>query len=173
MSKLSDDFRTGMLGAVGGLFTSSVFLLVERIDAHYIYLSRLEESHYVDHFGDVDNLWWMPVLFWHVTMFVAASFLVHRYLAVRRRSSFLLWQMIGVVALLGWGLTFSVAVGLDCLMRGDIDSLERVMNSQGGWYVVKFVSAVFACNVAYGTVVQIAAGKYAEAEVSEFNEGEA
>ncbi len=164
MSKLSDDFKTGMLGAVGGLFTSSVFLLIERINSYHSYLSRLEETDYADYTGVVDNLWWIPVSFWHVAMFVTISFLVHRYLADRWRSPFLLWQMSGFVVLLGWMLTFSVAVVLDYLMRGNMDSLGREINSQSLWYVGKFVSAIFASNVAYGSVMQIAAGKYAKSQ---------
>ena len=162
MSKLREDIRVGMLGAAGGLFSVSVFLLVARVDAYYAYLSWLEETSYATYERGVEDLWWIPVSFWHVLLSAVASLLVHRYLATGRKSPFLLWQAVGVIALLGWGLTFSVAVGLDCLMQGDMDSLEIALNTVEAGYIAKYVSAVLACNVLYGSAMQTSSRQYVE-----------
>ena len=46
MSKLREDLSIGILGAAAGLFSSSVTLLIARIDAYYTYLSRIQEKTY-------------------------------------------------------------------------------------------------------------------------------
>ncbi len=166
MSKLREDVRVGMLGAAGGLFSISLFLLVARVDAYYTYLTRLEESGYTAYEGGIEDLWWIPVAFWHVLLSVVASLSVHRYLSTRRRSPFLLWQLTGIIALLAWGLTFSIAAGLDCLMRGSIVPLERAFSLVELGYVAKYVSAVFAGNVMYGSAMQAASRQYVEKEAS-------
>ena len=149
-----------MLGAAGGVFSFSVFLLVARVDAYYAYLSRLEESNYEFYGRGAEDLWWVPIFFWHVLLSVVAALMTHRYLATRRWSPFLLWQVVGLFSLLGWGLTFSVAVGLECLMRGSVDSLERALTFREVTYIAKYVSAVFACNVLYGSAMQTSSRQY-------------
>lgn len=172
MSKLANDIRIGWLGAFAGLFTSSLFLLVERVDAYYAYLSRLNEADYGVYERGVDNLRWLPVSFWNVLMFTAASLLVHRYLATRWRSKFLLWQVISAGALLGWFCSLTAGVGLECLMQGDLDALERVLTPLPNWYVIKFVATIFAANVAYGSMLESAARHDAEA-IASLQQGEA
>ena len=166
MSKLREDVRVGMLGAAGGLFSISVFLLVARVDAYYDYLSWLEETSYANYDRGVEDLWWIPVSFWHVLLSVGASFMAHRYLATRQKSAFLLWQVVGIIALLGWGLTFFIAVGLDCLMRGEMNSLERAMSSVGFGYLVKYISVVLACNVLFGSAILASSRPYVGEDAS-------
>lgn len=166
MSKLAEDFRVAWLGAFAGLFTNSLFLLVERVDGYYAYLARLREADYEGYGRGVDNLWWLPVLFWHVLLFTGASLLIHRYLATRLRSKFLLWQVIGVGALFGWLCSLAAMVSLECVMQGDMDTLGSVLTPRADWFVIKFVATVFAANVAYGSVLQSAIGQDAEAGAS-------
>ncbi len=149
-----------MLGAAGGLLSVSVFLLVARVDAYYAYLSWLEETRYAAHGTGPEDLWWAPVSFWHVLLSVVAALLTHRYLATRRWSPFLLWQVIGLFSLLGWGLTFSVGVGLDCLMRGSVGPLVHALSYVEVSYLAKYVSAVCACNVLYGSALQASSRQY-------------
>lgn len=156
MRKLSEDFRIGILGATAGLFSSSVTLLVERIDTAY--LSREQTEYY----QRIEELWWIPFSFWHIVLSVVASFLVHSYLKSRLRSPFLLWQTIGITSLSGWGLTFFVAVSLSCLMRGSLDPLERLVLSTDLELIGKYVSTVFACNVLFGSVVNASSRQYVD-----------
>jgi hypothetical protein len=164
MGKLREDARVGMLGAAGGLFSISVFLLIARIDAYYTYLSRLDEMSCATYERGVEDLGWIPIAFWHMLLSVVASLLVHRYLATRHKSPFLLWQVVGMITLLAWVLTFSAAVGLDCLMRGDINSLQHAISRIEVGYIAKYVSAVFACNVFYGSALQTSSRQYIERE---------
>lgn len=156
MRKLSEDFRIGILGASAGLFSSSVTLLIARIDTYYKWLNRTED------YQRIDDLSWIPFSVWHIVLSVVATFLVHSYLNSRLRSPFLLWQTIGITSLSGWGLTFFVAVSLSCLMRGSLDPLERLVLSTDLELIGKYVSTVFACNVLYGSVMNASSRQYAD-----------
>jgi hypothetical protein len=149
-----------MLGAAGGLFSISVFLLVARVDAYYSYLSWLEETSYTNYDRGVEDLWWIPVSFWHVLLSVVASFMAHRYLATRQKSPFLLWQTVGFIALLGWGLSFAITVGLNCLMRGEMNSLERAMSFVGFGDLAKYISVVLVSNVFFGSAMLASSRQY-------------
>ena len=160
MRELKGDLRIGILGAMAGLFTSSVTLLVARIDSYYDYLSWLAQN---DHYYErgVEDLWWMPFAFWHILLSVVAALLVHRYLMGRIRSPFLLWQTVGMTALLGWGLTIVVGLILSCMMRGDVD-LAHTLNLLKLDVIEKYVSTAFACNVFYGSVMNASSRQYSD-----------
>ena len=159
MNKLSGDFRTAALGVAGGIFTFSVFLLIDRIDSYYAYLSYVSGEGY-ESYRRVSDLWWIPGICWHVLLFIVGSFMAHRYLASRRWPPFLLWQMIGIITLLGWLITLSLVTGLECIMQGDTYPLERMANIFLTWFTAKFVAAVFACNVVYSSLIHSAVSQY-------------
>ena len=156
MRKLSEDFRIGTLGATAGLFSSSVTLLIARIETYYEWLHRTE-----DYLRIQEDLWWIPLLLWHIVLSVVASFLVHGYLKTRLRSPFLLWQTIGITSLIGWGLTFIIAVTAGGVMRGNM-SLEGLVFSTDVEHIGKYVSTVFACNVLYGSIMNASSRQYVD-----------
>ena len=162
MSKLSEDLRIGILGAAAGLFSISVVLLIARIDTYYTYLSWLEQTNYATYDKGVERLWWIPAALWHLLLSVVASLLVHRYLTVFRRSPFLLWQVIGMTSLLGWGLTLVLVVSMEAVMNGNLNSLQYTLNSGEAGYIAKYVAAAFASNVFYGSVMQASSRQYRE-----------
>ena len=153
MNNLKEDIRAVFLGATGGLFSFSVFLLVARVDTYYVYLSCVDENDYADFCRDVERLHWMPFCFWHLVLSVVASLMVHRYLPALRNSPFLLWQTVGITTLLGWLLSFCIAVGLDCLMSGDMDPLKRALAPGKYGDLAKYVSVALACNVLFGSAM--------------------
>ena len=155
MSKLRRDLRLALAGACSGLFSVSVFLLLARVVSYYDYLriSVLDETRYYL----VEDLWWVPLVAWHVILSIVASLLMHRYPATSRASTFLRWQVIGFVALAAWGLTAFLAVGMDCLMRGNTDPIGQFFRMFRPVPVAQFVAAVFASNVLYGSAVHVAA----------------
>ena len=161
MSKLREDFRVVILGAGAGLFAISLALLIARIDAHYAYLTWLKESHYDEPFGGgVERLEWIPFGIWHLILSISASLLVHRYLATRLRSPFLLWQVIGIGSLLGWGLTVGLLVSMRCLMDGDLHVIEHLFNSNDLVFISRYLSTGFACSVFYGSVMKACSRQY-------------
>ena len=81
---------------------------------------------------------------------------MHRYLTTSRASIFLRWQAIGFVALTGWGLTMFIAVGMECLIRANLNPIEQAYNMFKFADVAQFVAAVFASNVLYGSAIQAA-----------------
>ena len=73
MSKLREDLSIGLLGAAAGLFSSSVMLLIDRIDTYYASLSPkpiTEDQFCGTNF--IRELWWIPLAFWHVLLSVSA-----------------------------------------------------------------------------------------------------
>lgn len=162
MSKLLEDLRAGVLGGAAGVFSIGVILLIARVDSYYDYLSSFETTSFGRYGQGVENLWWIPFSVWHVVLSVAASLLVHRYLTMRAKSPFLLWQLIGAASLLGWGLTFLAGFIIDGVMQGNLHSVERTMNSVEAGYLAKYLSAAFACNVFYGSVIAASSRHYIE-----------
>lgn len=159
MKNLSEDIRAAFLGATGGLFSFSVFQLVARVDDYYSFLSCLDQNNYSD-CTNIENLNWMPICFWHLMLSVVGSLMVHRYLPALRNSPFLLWQTVGITTLLGWLLTFCVAVGLDCLMNARTTPLERALTSGKFGDLAKYVSVGLACNVLFGSAMQASSTRY-------------
>jgi len=161
MRKLKEDLRVGILGAAAGLFSICIPLMIARIDAYYTYLSWLNESHYPDtYFRPVEDLSWIPFAAWHLILSVAAALLAHRHLSTRVRSPFLLWQVIGIASLLGWGVTVFLVIGMGCLMRGDLYPVEHLFNSDATVFMTKYVSAGFASNVLYSSIMKSSSRQY-------------
>jgi hypothetical protein len=161
-----------MAGACSGLFSASVFLLGERVVAYYDYLRFREFSSYATRYDTIEDLWWVPVVVWHVVLSSLSSLLMHRYLATSRASTFLRWQAIGFVVLAGWGLTVFIAVGMECLIRANTNAIEQAFNMFKFVHVAQFVAAVFASNVLYGSAVQAAAAEESLSELTRANENE-
>ena len=160
MNKLSEDLRIGILGAAAGLFSSSVTLLIARIDAYYAYyLSRIQEETY-HAYEKVDRLEWIPVSVWHIILSVVASLLIHRYLTTHLRSPFLLWQVVGITSLVGWALTALLIVSMGCVMEGDLSSLEHLMKPDDAWLIAKYAATVSTCNVFYASVISASSRQY-------------
>ena len=158
MSKLREDIGIGTLGVAAGLLSSSVTLLIARIDTYYTWL---RDSSYRE-YQRVDDLWWVPASVWHIILSVVASLLIHRYLATRLRSPFLLWQVVGITSLLGWALSFVLVVGLRCVVTGNLSSSQFVFDSDDVLLIAKYVATVFACNVFYGSVISASSRQYVE-----------
>lgn len=157
MSQLSKDARVAALGAAAGLFSISVFLLVERIDSYYTYLETINYDAYERRF---ENLSWLPFAFWHVLLTFVGSFISHRYVATPRTSPFFIWQLIGVVTLLSWVVTICVVVVLEALTLGNTDSVWYMLSSIKPSSVAKYASVVIACHVMYGSALQAASREY-------------
>ncbi len=159
MSKLRKDLRVAMAGACSGLFSVSMYLLGARVVAYYEYMRFRRASGYEASYYEVEDLWWVPLVVWHVLLSIMASLLMHRYLATSRVSTFLRWQAISVAALVGWGLTAFLAVGMECLIRANTTPIDQALSMFKFVPVVQFVAALFASNVLYGSAVQAAAAE--------------
>ena len=156
MSKLRRDAKIALAGACCGLFSSSVFLLAARVDSYYHYLRLYRVHGYEGTYAGVEDLWWVPLVTWHVVVSLLASLLMHRYLPTDRVSPFLRWQAIGLVALIAWGLTMFIAVSMECLIRGDTSPIEQMLTMFKFRPVAQFIAMVFASNVLFGSAIQAA-----------------
>ena len=153
MNKLNEDLRIGIMGAASGLFSSSLVLLIARIDTYYAYLSS-------SGYQGVDRLEWVPVSVWHIILSAVASLAVHRYLTTRVRSPFLLWQVVGITSLFGWVLTALLIVSMRCVMEGDLSFLEHLMKPDDALLVAKYAATVSTCNVFYASVISASSRQY-------------
>lgn len=173
MSKLRRDLRIAMAGACSGLFSFSVYLLAARVSAYYDYVRFIQANGYrIKYEAVVEDLWWVPVVAWHVVLSIVASLLVHRYLATNRVSTFLRWQAIGFLPLIGWVLSAFIAISLDCLIRGRTWAIGEAWSMVKFVPLAQFVAAVFTSNVLYGTAVQAAAAESLN-EQTQTNDSEA
>ena len=59
-------------------------------------------------------------------------------------------------------MTILLVLSLVCVMEGDLDPLEHLVNRTNWPLVAKYVSTVFACNVFYGSVMQGSSRHYLE-----------
>ena len=159
MSKLREDLSVGLLGAAAGLFSTSITLLIARIDTYYAYLARIQEEGYRG-YERVEGLFWIPVSVWHIILSVVASLLVHRYLVTRLRSPLLLWQVIGITSLFGWVLTAFLVVSMSCVIEGDLSSLEHLMRTGDLLLIAKYAATVSTCNVFYASVISASSRQY-------------
>lgn len=161
MTKLKEDFRIAILGGGAGLFSICVPLMVARIDAYYAFLSWLNETHYGEsYYKPVEDLWWVPIGIWHVMLTITAALLAHRHLSTRVSSPFLLWQIIGIASLVEWGFTVALAISIGCLMNGNLYPVEHLLNSGAGATIAKFVSAAFASNVLFASMMNASSRQY-------------
>ena len=140
------------MGAAAGLFSSSLVLLIARIDTYYAYLTYSYDA--------VDRLEWVPVFVWHIILSAVASLVVHRYLTTRIRSPFLLWQVVGITSLFGWVLTALLIVSMRCVMEGDLSFLEHLMKPDDPLLVAKYAATVSTCNVFYASVISASSRQY-------------
>ena len=159
MSKLREDLSIGLLGAAAGLISTSITLLIARIDTYYAYLSRIQEECY-GCYERVEPLSWIPASVWHIILSVVAALLVHRYLSTDVRSPFLLWQVIGISSLFGWALTALLVVSMRCVIEGDLSSLEYLMKPDDALLIAKYAATVSMCNVFYGSVISASSRQY-------------
>ena len=160
MNKLRRDLKVALAGMCCGLFSASVFLLAARIERYYAYLSWYYENGYPENWErGAEDLWWVPMVTWHVVLTIAASFLMHRYLASNRVLPFLRWQAIGLVALIGWALSISIGFGLGCLIRGNTAAIENLLRSDKLAFIAQFTATIFASNVLYGSAIQAASSE--------------
>lgn len=164
MNKVINDGRLIALGVVNGLLSVGLLLVVERMDAYHAERAaeQLAESDVIACTVEMNPLWWIPLSFWHVLIFIAAALVVHRYFGDRVRSVFLLWQLVGAAAVVGWALTLLVATGLDCVMTGRSLPFGSLFNPSKQWDAFRFAAFVVGVNVLYGTAMQIAATQYAQ-----------
>lgn len=161
MSKLRTDLRIAALGAFAGLFTISFFLLVDRVDMHYNYRACVETESYLTCAHSVQNLWWLPLVFWHVLLFVVSAFVVHRYFADFSDSPFLLVQLVGIGAFCGWALSVASFCTLDALTRASDFNIWILLHRSNQLFAAKFFASVFAANTACASLLHSAARLYA------------
>ena len=160
MNKLSEDLRIGILGAAAGLFSTSITLLIARIDTYYAYLASLRETTDYRDLERVARLEWIPASVWHIILCVVASLLIHRYLMPHLKSPFLLWQLIGITSLFGWVLTAFLIVSMKCVIEGDLSSLNQLMRPDDALFIAKYAATVSTCNVFYASVISASSRQY-------------
>ena len=130
LNRLSSLGSIVLLSATDGLLSSALLVVFDQVNSYYAGLRFQEElkdveriyketGTYIDLFDmQPEPLWWLRFAGVNVLLFIVAGLLVHRYLAKRGPSVFLLWQAVGIVVLLGWGLTMIMIEGVDSFLAG-------------------------------------------------------
>jgi len=101
------------------------------------------------------NWWYLPALF--LALVTLSSFIVHQYLAQHIKSVIWLWQIVGIVAVAGFGLYALIMIGwyqwrseLDFL---GIDSLAPAIKSDLGLCLL-FLPIAVAFNILFSKVLR-------------------
>lgn len=176
-SKWLDRWRAVLLGAIGGLFSSAIYLMAYRAEE---YLAELDYQKQlaldalnpngvtICRMSILNPLWWVDASIWHIILFVVASLLVHRYFSKRMNSVFLLWQSIGLMVIVGWGLTVLFGIILDGYLAKGVFPLDKIfegiISTSNQRSAFKFVALILGINVIYGTLMQLAAKHYRAVE---------
>jgi hypothetical protein len=155
-------WRTCLLGAVAGLFSSSFCLLLFRIDEHYGAVEKSQELRRAMAEGLIvcpgvvrSPFWWVEASALHIALCIIASLLAHRFVAKRISGPvFILWQYIGLMVVAGWGLLLTI----ESFFEGRPFHLISPFSPAG----FKFTLIFLAANVIYGSTIQIAAKRYSE-----------
>ncbi len=171
-------WRVVLLGAIGGLFSSALYLMVSRAEEYFAELSYQEElarealnpHHMIAcRFNLWNPLWWVNASCWNIVLFIVASLLVHRYLTRRVKSVFLLWQCVGLTVIAGWGLTILLGTILEGYLRKGEFPLETILEgmifASNQVNAFKFVTLMLGINVIYGTMAQVSGGYYRSSRI--------
>jgi hypothetical protein len=162
MDKAISYWRACLLGAVAGLFSSTICLFLLLIDEDSAKVGRTVEQRLIaKSFSECPGLarspiWPMKVSIAHIAFYVVASLLVHSFLSERTRSVFMLWQYIGLVVIGAWALFTMLAA----LVRVISDAVPFHLISPFSPAGIKFTFVALAANVIYGTAIQVAARHY-------------
>lgn len=163
MNGLITHWRTCLLGAAAGLFSSGLCLLAYRVDEYGDRLREIEARARAIAEGLIGcgyvgrgPFWWVYATGTHIVLYVVASLVVHRFLSKRVTSVFLLWQCIGLLVIAGWGLL----TALSATLRVVFDAMPFHLISPFSPDGLKFTALALAANVIYGTVIQSSANRY-------------
>lgn len=163
-------WRTILLGAVNGFISSVVLVLIERVASYDAEVHEraatavLASKGYITCGYHRNPMWWVLPSLWHIVLFIVASVLVHRFLAKRDRSVFILWQVVSCVVLAEWLMTVTVGATIDYLsgFRSLVSQLSWALEQAFSHRILTFIALVFAVNVVYGTIMQIAPKHYSD-----------
>jgi hypothetical protein len=100
-----------------------------------------------------------------VVFFTIASLMVHRYLANRLKTPILIWQIIGIVAVMEACLMTLIIALIDAPVTHQT-FWEIVSPAYQGWLLILVLVAIF--NLIYGTIIQLSAKYYLHNEKSLF-----
>jgi hypothetical protein len=159
-----------LLGAVNGLISSVVLVLIERVASYDAEVRERAATAVLASKGHLvcgthpNPMWWVLPSLWHIVLFIVASILVHRFLAKRDQSVFMLWQVVSCVVLAEWLITVTVGASIDYLsgFRSLASQLSWAIEQAFSPRVLTFIALVFAVNVVFGTIMQMAQTHYSE-----------
>jgi hypothetical protein len=158
MNILMSQCRASTLGAINGLLLGSMAEL-----SRQVYNGQRELERLAANGGSIidvsDPIKDMPivVLVSSVVFFTIASLLVHRYLANRLKTPILIWQIVGVVAVIGACLMTLVIALIDAPVTHQT-FWDIISPAYKGWLFILGIVAVF--NLIYGTIIQISLKHY-------------
>lgn len=119
--KIINLWRISILGAVGGLFSSGVGLMLYRVEDYYATLHAQEvaraEKLAPEVWGQTPicsltmemwhPLWWVSASVWQICLFIGATLLVYGCLTRYVHRTFLRWHLIGLLVVVGWVMSFA------------------------------------------------------------------
>jgi hypothetical protein len=154
--RISALFRSLVLGAINGALYSSVLFFFEyqrikslirgEIEAEKLGLPPVQITS--------NTLNWPVISVLLVVFFVIASYAVHRYWVRLEKSPILLWQVVGISAVVGWNVIFLVLIWIEKVLTGQTLDYERLTSQSAPLFGPISICLVMLTNSIYGLVLQ-------------------
>jgi hypothetical protein len=163
LNHMKDRSRYLLLAIINGAISFLTLATIERIrflrlDLQY----RLEQGSggvFFDTFGWFP-FWTWPILIFHVLLFPAAALIIRRYLLNRLGAGLFFWLAVAVIVTIEWLIASLTGVAVEARVRG-ASILEGILGAfiyrASQETALNFIFAVFAVNLVFGLVVQLAA----------------
>jgi hypothetical protein len=143
------------LGALNGAIYSMVQFVLLR--GYYDYLIKLD-AEYMERRGlspvqVTDMLNKRVVSIWFVLAFTFASYIGHRYWRNLEKSPLLLWEAIGITAIVGWNVVVISLLWIENQLMGHSLGYESAISVTNTLFGPLSIGVVIVTNFVYGGVI--------------------
>jgi len=166
-------FNILLLGAVDGVFSSAVLVVIDRVNYYYDELRNKETlkeierifqetgTHILPWVPQRSPLWWIGSACLNILMYVIASLAAH-YLLAKRVSMFLLWQIVSLIVILEWIIVSLIALSLEWLLTAKSVQWSQLMTSSDLGFALGYIGITIGINILYGASLHVSVRYYSE-----------
>lgn len=150
------------LGIINGLLSGAFSSVAHQIHTNYLD-RRILEAGGLDHgVSNISDWYIAPAILigCAIALFTLASFIVHKYLAVRFKSVILLWVSIGIVAVIVGALSLITIDWLNHVSMGIAFDYKKYVSAMMIRRLSIILVGVIALNYLYGYVIYTSLGQY-------------
>jgi hypothetical protein len=159
---MKDRPRHFLLAIINGVISFLTLAALERIQILKLELRDLTEQGVGGVFYDVfghSAYWTLPMLIFHVSLFIVATLIVRRYLLNFVGPGLFFWPAVAAIVCVAWFFAALAGTAIGAGIRGE-PIFERILQAliyrASQQTALNFALAVFGVNFVFGAVVQVA-----------------